>query len=256
MVANETTMVHHPQQPRLMRQMQAQLQTLQPQLDEIVRSISTRSTLPDRIDITLADDRIHAGERASPLEQVAESGDRPRADSARWVDSFSDTDEIYIHNAGLIILWPFLNRFFENVGLVVEDHFINLEATERAVLILQSLVDASTETLEHLLPLNKLLCGVDLLEPMALSFELTERERTATETLLLAAIANWSILGNTSIAGFRQAFLQRQGILRICNGSWLLQVERASYDILLERLPWTIRVVKLPWMLDVLYVEW
>ncbi|NEO28529.1 MAG: hypothetical protein F6K03_17040, partial [Kamptonema sp. SIO4C4] len=76
------------------------------------------------------------------------------------------------------------------------------------------------------------------------------------EQLLSAVIHNWSSLKNTSIAGFRKAFLQREGVLKPWYGSWLLQVERKSYDVLLARIPWGIQTIKLPWMNAVLSVEW
>ncbi|WP_366510754.1 contractile injection system tape measure protein [Moorena sp. SIO3F7] len=172
------------------------------------------------------------------------------------VNTFSDSDEIYIYNAGLILLWPFLNRFFVKIGLVQDKIFINTISAERAALLLQYLVDNSTEIPEHSLPLNKILCGIDLLEPIDTNLEITAQERAECENLLSAVIQNWSILKNTSIEGFRKAFLQRNGIVRIRDGSWLLQVERETYDILLDRIPWSIRVVKLPWMDNILYVEW
>ena len=172
------------------------------------------------------------------------------------VNTFSDSDEIYIYNAGLILLWPFLNRFFVKIGLVQEQIFLNTISAERAALVLQYLVDNSTEIPEHILPLNKILCGIDLLEPIDTKLEITEQERAESENLLSAVIQNWSILKNTSIEGFRKAFLQRNSILRVRDGGWLLQVERETYDVLLDRIPWSIRVVKLPWMDNILYVEW
>lgn len=172
------------------------------------------------------------------------------------IESFSDCDESYIFNAGLILLWPFITRFFETIGLVQERNFINSNAAQRAVLLLQFLVDASTESPEHILPLNKVLCGIDLLEPIEANLDITEQEQEECENLLSAVIQNWSILKNTSIAGLRSAFLQREGILKRRDRSLLLQVEQQTHDILLDRIPWSIRVIKLPWMDEVLYVEW
>ncbi|NEP73980.1 MAG: hypothetical protein F6K25_04630 [Okeania sp. SIO2G4] len=175
---------------------------------------------------------------------------------SNYIDTFSDSDEIYIRNAGLILLWPFLNSFFVKIGLVQNNIFINIISTQRADLLLQYLIDNSTEIPEHILPLNKILCGIDLLEPIDTNLEITEPERAECENLLSAVIQNWSILKNTSVEGLRKAFLQRNSILKIRDGSWLLQVERETYDILVDKIPWSIRVVKLPWMNNILYVEW
>ncbi|MEQ9623945.1 contractile injection system tape measure protein [Coleofasciculus chthonoplastes] len=176
--------------------------------------------------------------------------------SSETIQNFNNTNEIYINNGGLVLLHPFLNHFFQTIGLVQKKSFINSDAAERAVLLIQYLVEATTEPPEPSLPLNKVLCGIDVLEPVETTLDITEQEQLEGETLLTAVIQNWSILKNTSIAGFRQAFLQRKGILRIRDGNWLLQVEPETYDVLLEQLPWNINIIKLPWMNNVLYVQW
>ena len=172
------------------------------------------------------------------------------------VSSFGEAEEIYLHNAGLILLWPFLNRFFESLSLVQANQFIHPQANQRAVLLLQYLVDAATAIPEHLLPLNKLLCGLDLLEPVEANLDITELEKDECDNLLMAVIGHWPTLKRTSPEGVRQAFLQRAGVLRPYRGNWLLQVERKPYDVLLDQLPWSIRVVKLPWRSEILHVEW
>ena len=171
-------------------------------------------------------------------------------------DPFTDADEIYINNSGLILLWPFYKQLFTKIGLLEKNNFVDTNAAQKAVLILQYLVDASTEIPESNLPLNKILCGINISEPIATSLDISETEIAECETLLAAAIANWSVLKNTSIDGFRKTFLQRDGIIRIRHGSWLLQVERQTYDILLDKIPWSIRVIKLPWIDDLFQVEW
>ncbi|MBT9314469.1 contractile injection system tape measure protein [Leptothoe spongobia] len=172
------------------------------------------------------------------------------------ITPFSDSEELYIQNAGLILLWPFLTRLFETLNLVQSNQFIDPQAAERAVLLLQYLADDSTANPEHLLPLNKLLCGLDLLDPIAAHLDMTELEQTECNSLLAAVIHNWSALKSTTPDGLRRGFLQRAGILRRHNHNWLLQAERETHDILLDQLPWSIRVVKLPWMSEILYVEW
>ncbi len=171
-------------------------------------------------------------------------------------DTFTQSDEIYISNAGLILLWPFLNRLFTKIKLVEKNLFINQISAERASLLLQYLVDASTDSSEHILPLNKIICGLDLLEPLNTNLEITTEEHAECENLLSAVIQNWSILKNTSTEGLRRAFLDRNGILKVHHDGWLLQVERQTYDVLLDKIPWSIQVIKLPWMNNILHVEW
>jgi len=172
-----------------------------------------------------------------------------------------DTDiayegEIYVQNAGLVLLWPFLNRFFATLELVQADQFISSEWAHRGVLLLQYLVTGSGESLESELSLNKLLCGLDLLTPTPARIFLTEIEIQECERLLTTVLHHWKALNNTSIEGVRQAFLQRPGILQHQNGTWRLRVEQKTYDVLLDQLPWSIGAIKLPWVTNVMYVEW
>ncbi|HLO95924.1 MAG TPA: contractile injection system tape measure protein, partial [Burkholderiaceae bacterium] len=68
--------------------------------------------------------------------------------------------------------------------------------------------------------------------------------------------------GHTSVAGLREAFLQRQGRLAKdkpradAPPAWRLRVEKRGLDVLLDRLPWGFSTVRLPWMEGVLHVEW
>ena len=168
----------------------------------------------------------------------------------------NDSNEMYIGNAGLVIIWPFLKQFFESVCLVKEGLFINYEASERAVHLLQYIVSGSLDTPEHELPLNKVLCGRKIAEPVARDFEITDKESIETENLIQSVIRNWPVLGNISIEGFRVAFLQRRGVLVFRNDDWLVQVERQTHDILLDKLDWTISVIRLPWLDNIIYTEW
>jgi hypothetical protein len=155
-----------------------------------------------------------------------------------------------------VLLWPFLGRFFERLGLITENRFQDDTVVQRAVGLLHYLATEETELPEYRLPLAKVLCGMEpeavfLLEPPLSAEELDE-----CGLLLSAVIEHAPILRNMSIAGFRGTFLLRQGILSQRDGAWLLRVERETYDIVLERFPWSVDWIKLPWMTAPLRVEW
>ena len=171
-------------------------------------------------------------------------------------DPFTDSNEDYIYNAGLVILWPYLPRLFLNLGMVDNDNFINMDAAERAALLLQYLVEPDTEMPESLLSLNKLLCGFELSWPLPAGFTPTEREQGECDALLEAVTCHWDVLKNMSFERVRLDFFQRQGVLRARAGNWLLQVEQQTHDILMQKLPWPMGVVKLPWMDCALLVDW
>jgi hypothetical protein len=166
-------------------------------------------------------------------------------------------DELYVDDAGLVLLWPFFTRFFDRRGLLDEHRqFLDLPAQHRAVAHLGHLATGDPDPPEFRLPLAKLLCGLapdadDLrdgpLDPDAVD----EGER-----LLAAVIEHAAVLRDMSSDGLRRTFLGRPGALLVRDGAWLLRVERRDYDVLLDRFPWSWSWLKLPWMPDPLQVEW
>lgn len=184
-------------------------------------------------------------------EQVAAGESRACSDRV-----FSEVEEAYVDNAGLVILWPFLQRFFGQLDLLLEKRFKDAAAAHRAVGLLQYLVTEDPLGPEYLLPLNKVLCGMEPGDLFDFGPPLRNQERTECEQLLEAVIGNAPILRNMSIAGFRGSFLLRKGILDSRDGAWLLRVERESFDVVLDRFPWSFSWIKLPWMRAPLRVEW
>jgi hypothetical protein len=170
--------------------------------------------------------------------------------------SYDETDAIAISNAGLVILWPFLPRFFENLGLVSERKFESGAAQHQAAQILQYIVTEAEENhFEGLLPLNKLLCGIGLEEPFSQT-TLGPWEKEMAEGLMQAVIDKGPYWKNLSLDGFRTSYLQREGLLRHREGVWILQVKKETHDITLNKLPWQFTTVKLPWMNQILMIEW
>lgn len=171
-------------------------------------------------------------------------------------DAFSDAEEVAVQNAGLILFWPFVARLFSGLDMIRDGSFVDGAARERAVFILQYLACGESKAPEYLLPLNKILCGLDLSAPVARESRLTDREQRGCDELLDAVIGHWQALKATSRNGFRRAFVQRRGQLSVRDNGWLLRVERMGHDVLLEKLPWSINLVKLPWLQELLVVEW
>jgi len=164
--------------------------------------------------------------------------------------------ESYISNAGLVILNPFLDRLFDMLSLTQNGEFKNTDARVRAALLLQYAVFGSTKFSAHGLELNKLLMGLDAATPIPLSVDLTPQEIEIVNGLLVAVLHNWSKLSNTSTEGLRESFLQRDGRIEEKDDSYLLTVQRRSFDVLLDTLPWSFRIIKFSWMEKALHVEW
>lgn len=164
---------------------------------------------------------------------------------------------IPVHNAGLVLFQPFLISFFDRLGLLESrKSFNSLESQLRAAHLLHELSGFNGEHLEHLLPLNKLLCGINIMFPIGTTFEITEKERNEVDSLLKAAIRNWSAIGNVSPAGFQEAFVRREGLLERSQNEWILRVESKGIDVLLDYIPWDIHTLSYPWNEYLIYVDW
>jgi len=165
--------------------------------------------------------------------------------------------EYFIQNSGLILLASFLPAFFRNVGLLNESKaFTDENSRIRAIHLSQFLLTGASQPPEHLLTLNKVICGLPLYEPIPTRLSISEEEKKEAAELLTSVIANWSVLKNTSIDGFRTSFLQRPGKLSRIEDGWKLQVEERPYDMLLDQLPWGINICTLPWNDYLIYTEW
>lgn len=165
-------------------------------------------------------------------------------------------DGIDIHNAGLVLLWPFFLPFFDGLGLLKNKAFITEDAARRAALLLQYIVSRETTVPEYDLILNKLLCGIDIDDALPGSIELSDIEKEETDNLLETVAKYWTALKSTSGDGLRRSFLIRDGILRKHSNGWKLSIPRSSIDILIDRIPWNISIIKLPWCDQMIYVEW
>ncbi|SOD92829.1 contractile injection system tape measure protein [Spirosoma fluviale] len=167
---------------------------------------------------------------------------------------FETREGMYIDNAGLILLHPFLVQFFTALGIAADGQ---LQKPERALCLLHFLTTGQFVAPEHELLFPKLLCNVPFETPVEADVILTPNEREEADGLLEAVVHHWEALRNTSPDALRGTFLIRPGKLTLRpDGDWLLQVESQPYDILLDQLPWGISMVQLPWMDRLLHVAW
>lgn len=161
-----------------------------------------------------------------------------------------------IHNAGIVILQSYFSMLFSRLDLLDGDSFKTHEGRRRAMHCLQYLATGQDETPEHLLILNKVLCGSPLREPVELSAELSEYEKVTCNSMLQAVIAHWTEVNGCSLDGFRGNWLVRNASLCETAEKWDLIVERRPWDVLLGRFPLSYSVIKLPWMEKAIYVTW
>ncbi|UWX56720.1 contractile injection system tape measure protein [Chlorobaculum sp. MV4-Y] len=185
-----------------------------------------------------------SGNQRTPLRHRAEpAGEHP--DERRG---------LYVENAGLVLLHPFLPQFFRALQIAGEYELLR---PGEALRLLHFLATGSEDAPEYDLVLPKILCGLSPASLAGESAPLSGEEREESSALLSAVIHHWDALKNTGIDALRESFLKRNGKLtRWHDGGWLLQVESNSFDILLDQLPWGFSMIRLPWMAQMLHVEW
>lgn len=165
--------------------------------------------------------------------------------------------ELHVEDAGLVLLWPFLDRFFIRQGLLDEARrFVDEPATMQAIALLGQLAAEDPARPEYLLSLAKVLCGRSPEQPFELERPLSPAQLDECEHLLTAVIDHATILRDMPVAEFRAAFLRRPAVLTTDNGMWRLQVQHLAHDAVLARFPWSSAWIKLPWMPGPLRVEW
>ena len=168
----------------------------------------------------------------------------------------TSTDPYYIHDSGIVLVWPYLHRLFENLNYVSDKEFVTRDLQERAVMLLGYIATGDASCGEHQLVLAKFLCGWPFRMPVKKSIKLTKQELKEANAMLTGLISHWSVLKNTSINGLRETFFYREGKLEPQEEVWKLTVEQKGTDILLDRLPYGISIIKLPWLKILLRVDW
>jgi len=168
---------------------------------------------------------------------------------------------LFVDNAGLVLFNPYLPRLFERLGVLTigeegRPRIEGLEASSRAVHLLQYLVDSRLDAPEPELALNKLLCGLPTATPVEPSVAASEADLALCDELLTVVIANWPILRNSSVDALRETFLRREGRLLHKDDRWTLQVQRKTVDVLVDQVPWTFSMIYHRWMSTPLHVIW
>ncbi|MCD8101224.1 MAG: hypothetical protein LUE26_01415 [Alistipes sp.] len=166
------------------------------------------------------------------------------------------SEPVFISNAGMVLLAPFYPRLFTVTGLTPDNFFPGIKQKCKALYLLQYAVWGEPDSPEYELPLNKILVGLDMTEPVERCVPLTPDELADADSMLEGAILHWTKLKGSSAEALREGFLQRYGRLEFLADRIELAVETKSYDMLLDSLPWSYSVVKYPWMPLPLMVKW
>lgn len=194
--------------------------------------------------------------QTSPQRLAATTADAEPEAPVPAAESLEATDPetpVFLENAGLVLLHPFLPRLLRLVGYAVGDTLVD---ADRAVHLLHYIATGQHPEAEWSLLLPKLLCGMPTRQVVDPEKGVPPAARAAADEMMASAIAHWAVLKSTSVEGLRTNFLQREGRLTYYPDRCSLRVEQRPYDMLLDHLPWGIGLVRLPWMAAHLVVEW
>jgi hypothetical protein len=199
------------------------------------------------------------------LEMIRQAVDRreahkkpERPDEPRYGKAGIPEDiEIFVQNAGMVIVWPFLYQYFQRLDLMtIERQFKDEESMEKAAHMLQYMVTAQKTAPEEQLFLNKLMVGLPLDFPIHMEFEVTDEHKEITDSMLRSVADQWSMMKGAPPEQMRSTFLVRDGIIKKDGDNWLLQVEKKGFDMVLKRLPWGLVQIRVPWLEYMINVEW
>lgn len=182
------------------------------------------------------------------------SGEKNDPDNELTMFSSDTEKEIFVENAGLILLHPFLKPFFLDCGVITPDNmFIDGELATH--LLHYAATGRETDT-ENTMLLEKFLCTIAVHHPITREIPLSEAHKKKSEELLSSLTTQWGALKNTSAETVRNEFIQRPGKLILEKDNPRIIVERRTQDILLDKLPWNISIIKIPWIKKLIFVEW
>jgi hypothetical protein len=225
-------------------------------LERALRVLATQGRIPAEALLAGAAWRANQAEARSAAPPILAAPTQEKDPPPIRVPQAVDLEELFVENAGLVVLWPFFVYLFERLGLMENKQFVSRAALHRAVALLAHLASGERTPIEYQATLPKVLCGMELDEVLCFDPPITDDEAEECENLLGAVIQHAQLLGELSVADLRAWILARNGVLGTRDGAWLLRIERLEAGEPLDRIPWGLSWVKLPWTDEPLHVEW
>ena len=243
-----TEVITAKQQSHLMEQI---LQSLSEFVNDTTKTVRTKTEIWRYILRSVA-----AGTKEVDVEKILLREESPPTQQ-QAIEPKEIAEGVYCHFAGLVLLHPFFKHLFSRLNLLDDGKFINELSKHKAIVLLNFIATGKTDGKDYELVVPKILCGLPLYEVLAEeSFILTSEEKEEALNMMFAAIAQWTILHNTSPEGLRERFLTREGKVLINDSGIEFRIETNAIDVLLDHLPWNLSLIKLPWLNELIRVEW
>ena len=225
---------------------------------EIIRFLTARlrRTIPPGLEPLLDKIQPQMGKKLTEIIQYIDELKKEET-----MTNFREVGErIEVHNAGIVLLHPYLPMLFHRLGYLSEDRrsFKDTDSQIRAIFVLQYLVYGDQrEYPETELYLNKVLVNMtDNVQPLPRKIELTREEIEWADKLIEGARQSWEKMRNTSTKAFRVSFLERKGYVSHTERVWNVRVEEKAFDVLLDSVPWGFKMFMASWLKDRIEVQW
>jgi len=160
------------------------------------------------------------------------------------------------NNAGLVLLWPFLDSLFFKLGLLEKNRFKGMEDATLAIYILNFLATGIRNVREHELLIPKIMIGWDTVTVIPSNIILTDNICNECDHFMKTFIKHWTVLKSTSPDGLREGFLQRIAFIEKKDDGLHFKFDRREIDILLDQLPFQISIIKLKWLQEPFIISW
>lgn len=215
--------------------------------NSIEKTLNTQEEVMNKKDFS-----IEKEEKENTKEDIEEL-EESLIDANVHIDT--NVNDLYVQNAGLLLIHPFLKSLFENCGLLNKDNTIN--NPEIAAHLLHYIATGQEQDYENTMAFEKFLCNIPIAQPIERNIILSEKMKKEAATMLQAVLSNWDVMKKSSAELLQNEFLQRPGKLNI-NGdeSPVILIERKTQDVLLDKLSWNLSIVKLAWKKRIIYVNW
>ncbi len=197
-------------------------------------------------------------DQAAINREVIEAIINPKSAENDKQVQLSESDKMiedqYVQNAGLVLIHPFLQHFFDHCNLLDEKK--QLKDPERCVHLLHYIATGKTKQAESDMLFEKFLCEVPINQSINRNITITKKQKEQVENLLNAVNQNWGALQKGSHALLQNEFLQRMGKIEKNSSGTTIEMERKAQDILLRKLSWGMGLIRLPWKKEFIYVNW
>lgn len=159
-----------------------------------------------------------------------------------------------ISNAGMVLLHPFMDKLFKDLGLLEGKQFVGDIAGEHAACLWHYMATGSENVTEIDLMLPGLLCGIRLESVHRISLPVSSYEKEICTRHLIRILEYWELASN--IEELRRNFLRRGGVLEKHVEYWSLQVAQNRADDLVDGTFQSPVVIQQPWQRVALHVHW